>query len=74
MSRSVITTHADPIQCREAPGNPTPSTVGLLKSATLHENLSFPVKAVSVPSTSNQEETGSDDDVPCFSDIEAMVN
>ncbi|XP_011025897.1 PREDICTED: uncharacterized protein LOC105126663 isoform X2 [Populus euphratica] len=72
MSRSVITTHADPIQCREAPGTPTP-TVGLLKSATLHENLSFPVKAVSVPSTSNQEETGSDDDVPCFSDIEAMI-
>ncbi|KAF9678243.1 hypothetical protein SADUNF_Sadunf07G0014700 [Salix dunnii] len=73
MSRPIISPHVDPIQCRAALGTPAPSTVGLLKSASSHEKISFPVKAVSVPSKSNQEEFSSDDDVPCFSDIEAMI-
>ncbi|CAK7334407.1 unnamed protein product [Dovyalis caffra] len=73
MSRQAITAHVDPIQCRAAPGTPTLSTVGLLKSESLYEKLSFPIKATAAPSTSDQEESGSDDDVPCFSDIEAMI-
>jgi microspherule protein 1 len=47
--------------------------VGLPNFGSLDEKLSLPIKVISVPSTSNQEESGSDDDVPCFSDIEAMV-
>ncbi|KAG6773889.1 hypothetical protein POTOM_021230 [Populus tomentosa] len=71
--RPVITAHVEPSEGRVALGTPTPSTVGLPKSGSLHEKLSLPIKVISVPSTSNQEESGSDDDVPCFSDIEAMI-
>ncbi|KAJ6919354.1 hypothetical protein NC651_013343 [Populus alba x Populus x berolinensis] len=73
ISRPVITAHVEPSEGRVALGTPTPSTVGLPKSGSLHEKLSLPIKVISVPSTSNQEESGSDDDVPCFSDIEAMI-
>jgi microspherule protein 1 len=73
ISRPVITAHVEPSEGRVALGTPTPSTVGLPKFGSLDEKLSLPIKVISVPSTSNQEESGSDDDVPCFSDIEAMV-
>ncbi|XP_011028642.1 PREDICTED: uncharacterized protein LOC105128604 [Populus euphratica] len=72
ISRPVITAHVEPSEGSVALGAPTP-TVGLPKSGSLHEKLSLPIKVISVPSTSNQEESGSDDDVPCFSDIEAMI-
>ncbi|KAG5245553.1 Forkhead-associated domain-containing protein [Salix suchowensis] len=73
ISRSVITTHVEPSEGGAALGSPTSSTIGLPKSGSLHEKLSLPIKVISVPSTSNQEESGSDDDVPSFSDIEAMI-
>jgi microspherule protein 1 len=73
ISRPVITAHVEPSEGRVALGTPTPSTVGLPNFGSLDEKLSLPIKVISVPSTSNQEESGSDDDVPCFSDIEAMV-
>ncbi|KAJ6774588.1 FHA DOMAIN PROTEIN [Salix purpurea] len=73
ISRSVITTHVEPSEGGAALGSPTSSTIGLPKSGSLHEKLSLPIKFISVPSTSNQEESGSDDDVPSFSDIEAMI-
>ncbi|KAJ6398386.1 hypothetical protein OIU77_019229 [Salix suchowensis] len=64
---------AEPSEGGAALGSPTSSTIGLPKSGSLHEKLSLPIKVISVPSTSNQEESGSDDDVPSFSDIEAMI-
>ncbi|KAL9356960.1 hypothetical protein Peur_050213 [Populus x canadensis] len=73
ISRPVITAHVEPSEGRVALGTPTPSTVGLPKFESLDEKLSLPIKVISVPSTSNQEESRSDDDVPCFSDIEAMI-
>uniref|UniRef100_A0A6M2EXP5 FHA domain-containing protein n=1 Tax=Populus davidiana TaxID=266767 RepID=A0A6M2EXP5_9ROSI len=73
ISRPVITAHVEPSEGRVALGTPTLSTMGLPKSGSLHEKLSLPIKVISVPSTSNQEESGSGDDVPCFSDIEAMI-
>lgn len=88
ISRQASNAHGDPSRCRSPQETPTTAAIGLLKAQPLHAcnarevpvhaKTSSSLKTISVPeadaSTSNQEEPESDDDVPSFSDIEAMVN
>uniref|UniRef100_A0A2P2J5L2 Uncharacterized protein LOC8273017 n=1 Tax=Rhizophora mucronata TaxID=61149 RepID=A0A2P2J5L2_RHIMU len=84
--RPVIIAHREPSQCISAMTTPIPvanpqkvEPLCVYHSTDIppHTKSRFPEKAISVPERDflmqNEEGSQSDEDVPCFSDIEAMI-